>query len=158
MDLEGEQSNGSRNGPGFVAAVCVRDVWEDLSIDEKDWCVDVITAEILRHSEAWHSAERTDLSSMSADRPCAVVVSQLLDKPLAPSKINRVRDAFAAAITHPINDVRRHATSGVDEHFWPANRDLAMRSINALATNAQLIEQASRDRKGAAVRSATRLC
>ena len=44
----GEEFDLHRGGPGFVAAVCVRDHWEEMSDDERDWCVGVVCSEVRR--------------------------------------------------------------------------------------------------------------
>ncbi len=142
MDREAERRDGSQHGPGIVAAVCVRDHWEDMSVDEQDWCVDVVCSEILRQSDQWDRFKRAQRFSMAADRPSAAVVSLLLGKPLTEAQMLRVREAFAAAITHPIDEVRWYATWGIDGQFWAVDRVMALRCVNAIATEATLIDDA----------------
>jgi len=117
MDREAEQPDGSRHGPGFVAAVCVRDHWDEMSVEERDWCVDVVVSEILRQSDQWSQVERMQRFSMAADRPCALVVSLLFGKTLTEERMLRVRQAFTAALTHPIEEVRWYMTWGIDRQF-----------------------------------------
>lgn len=141
MEREIEGPLGSRHGPGFVAAVCVRDHLGEMSVDERDWCIDVVCSEILRQSDQWSQIERMQRFSMSADRPSASVVSLLLDKSLTEVQILRVRRAFAAALTHPVEEVRWYATWGIDGQFWSVDRGVALRCVNAIATEAALIGQ-----------------
>jgi hypothetical protein len=56
--------------------------------------------------------------------------------------MERVRRAFAAALTHPIEEVRWYATWGIDEQFWAVDPVVALRCVNAIATEAALIDQA----------------
>jgi tRNA A37 threonylcarbamoyladenosine biosynthesis protein TsaE len=142
MDRETEHPDGSRHAPGFVAAVCVRDRWEEMSDDERDWCVDVVCSEVFRQADAWNMLDRSQRFDMAADRPSAFVITALMAKPLEPAHMSRVRDAFVTAITHPIEEVRWYAVAGIDTPFWAANRDVAMRSVNAIATEALLIDRA----------------
>lgn len=142
MDREMEQTDGSRHGPGFVAAVCVRDHWDEMSVDERDWCVDVVCSEISRQSDQWSRIERMQRFSMAADRPSASVVSLLLGKSLTEVQVLRVRRAFASALTHPIDEVRWYATWGINGQFWAVDRVMALRCVNAIATEADLIDQA----------------
>lgn len=51
MDRTAEHPDNSRNAPGFVAAVCVRDHWEEMMPEEKEWCIDVICSEVSRHAD-----------------------------------------------------------------------------------------------------------
>jgi hypothetical protein len=142
MDRDAAQPDSSQHGPGFVAAVCVRDHWDDMSTEERDWCVDVVCSEISRQSDNWNHLERMQRFSMGADRPCASVVSLLIGKPLTPAQTACVRQAFVAAIAHPIDEVRWYATWGIDGRFWAADRGLALRCVNAIVTEADLIDRA----------------
>ncbi len=142
IEREVEQPHGSRHGPGFVAAVCVRDHWDEMSIEERDWCVDVVVSEILRQSDQWSQLERMQRYGMAADRPCAFVISLLLGKTLPPERMLHVRQAFTVALTHPIEEVRWSATWGIDRQFWAVGRGIAMRCVNAIATEAALTDAA----------------
>jgi len=141
MDRTAEQPDNSRNASGFVAAVCVRDHWDEVLPEEKEWCIDVICAEISRHAEQWGAIDRLQRFSMLADRPCAFVVPLLLSKTLTEAQTQRVRQAFIDAVTHPIDEVRWYATWGIDDTFWAENPALALRAVNALATEAALADR-----------------
>jgi hypothetical protein len=142
MDREKDDSDGPRHAPGVVAAVCIRDHWDDMSPAQCDWCVDVICSEVMRHANERSGFERMQRNSMAADRASAFVLALLLDKALPLAQMERVREAFAAAMTHPIDEVRLYATWSIDEKFWAANRAIALRCINAIATEADLIDNA----------------
>lgn len=137
-----EDPLGSHHGPGFVAAVCIRDHWEEMSTDEQDWCADIVCSEILRQSDQWNHIERVQRFSMAADRPSASVVSLLLGKPFTEAQVLRVRQAFVAALTHPIDEVRWCAAWGIDGQFWAVDRVTALCCVNAITTEASLIDQA----------------
>lgn len=141
MDRALERPDNSRNAPGFMAAVCVRDHWDEMSPEEKEWCIDVITSEISRNADQWGTIDRVQRFSMLADRPCAYALPLLLTKPLTETQTPRVRQAFIAAITHPIDEVRSYATWGIDNKFWAVSPDLALRAVNALATEAALADR-----------------
>lgn len=141
MDRTGEHPDNSRNAPGFVAAVCVRDHWDEMLPEEKEWCIDVICSEISRHADQWGTIDRLQRFSMLADRPCAFVVPLLLSKPLTEAQTPRVRQAFIAALTHPIDEVRWYAIWGMNDKVWAANPALALRAVNAIATEAALADR-----------------
>lgn len=141
MDRTAEHPDNSRNAPGFVAAVCVRDHWDEMSPAEKDWCIDVICSEISRHADQWGTINRVQRFSMLADRPCAFVVPLLLSKPITEAQTPRVRQAFIDALTHPIDEVRWYATWGINDKLWAANPALALRAVNAIATEAALADR-----------------
>ncbi len=140
MDRTVEHPDNSRNAPGFVAAVCVRDHWDEMLPEEKEWCVDVICSEISRHADQWGTVDRFQRFSMLADRPCAFVVPLLLSKHLAEAQAPRVRQAFIAALTHPIDEVRWYAILGINDKVWAVDPALALRAANALATEAALAD------------------
>ena len=118
MDRTAEHPDNSRNAPGFVAAVCVSDHWDEMMPEEKEWCIDVICSEISRHADDWGTIDRAQRFSMLADRPCAFVVPLLVSKPLTEAQTPRVRRAFIAALTHPIDEVRWYAIWGMNDKVW----------------------------------------
>jgi hypothetical protein len=141
MDRTAEHPDNSRNAPGFVAAVCVRDHWDEMLPEEREWCIDVICSEIFRHADQWGTIDRVQRFSMRADRPCAFVVSLLVSKPLTEAQTPRVRQAFIAALTHPIDEVRWYFISGMNDRVWAGNPALALRAVNAIATEAALADR-----------------
>lgn len=141
MDRTTAHPDNSRNAPGFVTAVCARDHWDEMSSEEKEWCIDVICSEISRLADQWGTIDRVQRFPMLADRPCAFVVPLLLSKPLTEAQTPRVRQAFIAALTHPIEEVRWYATWGINNKLWAANPALALRAVNAVATEAALADR-----------------
>lgn len=141
MDRTAEYTDSSRNAPGFVAAICVRDHWDEMSLEEKDWCIDVICSEISRTADQWRTLDRQQRCSMLADRPCAFVLPLLYSKPLTENQTPRVRHALINAVTHPVDEVRWYATLGIDDKFWAVNPDLALRIVNAIATEAAFTDR-----------------
>jgi hypothetical protein len=127
-------------GPGVVAAVCIRDHWDEMSESQRSWCVERACSEVVSTANKWGEVERMQRFGMSADRSCAWVVPLLLLEPLSSDQETRVKDALAALVTHPIDEVRRFAVSGIAEHFWPSDRALAIKCVNALAWEAMLIQ------------------
>ena len=142
MDLLAEDEDDSRHAPGFVAAVCIRDRWGDMTSAQKDWCVDRACAEVMRHADHADYTDRIGKNSMAADRACAFMLATLLRKPLDPTRTERVKTAFAAALTHPVEEVRSYATWSIDDTVWAADRALALRCVNAIAAEAAIIDEA----------------
>lgn len=142
MDCEAGGEDSSRHAPGFVAAVCIRDRWDDMTSAQKDWCVDTVCAEVMRHSDDADHMERVQNNSRAADRACAFVLPTLLRKPLDPTRAERVKAAFAAALTHPVAQVQSYATWSIDDTVWATDRALALRCLNAIAAEAAIIDKA----------------
>lgn len=140
-DRESDDDIGARNGPGVVAAVCIRDHWAEMSEEDREWCSDVACSEVMRHADNWNHTVRIQRHDMAADRACASVMPVLLTSSTSEPMSLRVRTAVAAAITHPVDEVRWFATWGVNAHVWAADRAIALRCIHAIAAEAGLLEQ-----------------
>ena len=138
-----EEHNLGRGGPGFVAVVCVRDHWDEMSSDERDWCLDVVCSEVEREGDHWNQLARVQRGGMSADRPCAWVLPLLLGKSLDQAQSSRIRQVLVIALTHAIDEVRWYAASGIGKYLWAVDRDLTLRCVNVLATEATLVQQAA---------------
>lgn len=142
MDRDTEQPDGSRDGPGLVAAACVRDHWEEMSGEQRDWCVSVVCSEVLRQADYLDPLNHKQSSAMSAEAASSSVIPLLLHRPLSPADMLLVRETFVAALTHPVDEMRWAVTWSVNAQFWATDRDLAMRCVNAIATEAELVDQA----------------
>ncbi len=135
----GEREPGD-GGPGYVAAVCIRDNWDEMSDDERSWSVERACFEVGSDAENWNHFQRVQRYEMSADRPCAFVLPLLIGRTLPDDQMAKVRQAFSQSLTHPIDEVRSYAAKGIGTNLWEIDRDLAIRCANALAMEAELIE------------------
>jgi len=131
----------SAGAPAIVAAVSVRDHWQDLSDDEKLWCVEQICSSVLATANTWNRMATVQRFEMSSDRACAWAMSVLITKNLPNKLQGRVKEAFVAALTHPVEEVSWYATWGASE-LWPNNRELACRSVYIIAMEARMIGSA----------------
>jgi hypothetical protein len=142
MDHEADQEGVTRHAPGLVAAVCIRDCWDEMTGEQRDWCVDTVCAEVLQHADDADHMERVQNYPMAADRASALVLPLLLRKPLDAARMDSVKTAFAAALTHPVEQVQWYATWSIDDNVWAIDRALALRCVNAIATEAALVDEA----------------
>ncbi|MGA2065681.1 MAG: hypothetical protein ABSG86_11960 [Thermoguttaceae bacterium] len=129
-----------QGGPGYVAAVCVRDHWDEMADSEREWCVGCVCSEVERGANNWNQMARVQRYEMSADRPCAWVVPLLLGKSLAQQQQRRVAQALVLGLTHATNEVRSYAAWGVAKNLWTMDRDLALRCVHTLAAEASLLQ------------------
>lgn len=135
--LELEDHDLGREGPGIIAAVCIRDHWADLTDDEKDWCVTITCTEIARRCDSWSPVERMQRGMLSADRTCASVIAGLLRRVMSASQYDMVRATLIMALTHAITEVRAYAANGVGtSRLWEVDRDVVFRILDAIATEA----------------------
>jgi hypothetical protein len=135
-------------GPGFVAAVCIRDHWDELTGEEREWCTVRVCGEIERYSDDWHYISRMQQGGMSGDRPAAWILSALLGHSLTPSLVHRVKEAFLLALTHANDEVRGFTASGIGANLWNVDRNLALKCINTLAIEATMIQFANNSQRG----------
>ena len=134
-----DEEIGAQGGPSIVAAVCVRDHWEEMTVDEQAWCVERVRSELMRDANNWNSMARAQRFDLSADRACAWAVAGLIDKFTSGEPLRRVQEAFVVALTHPTDEVRWYATWGIAEQLWSIDRELTLRCVNALATEARIV-------------------
>lgn len=126
-------------GAGFVAAICVRDHWYEMSVEEREWCVGVICAEVDRECNNFDNLARVQRYT-SADRACAWVLPLLIGKSLSDHQKVCVHQTLVIALTHAINEVRAYATLSIGQHLWTIDRELALLCVNALAKQAMLVQ------------------
>ena len=131
--------------PGIVAAVCLRDHWDEMTEDEREWCVERACDEVLDHADDWSHMQRVQRFGLLPDRSCAWVMAGLLGRKLSVPQRARVEVAFIAALTHPTEEVQWHAIWGVAAQTWAIDRDLCLRSVNAIAMEAAILWDARRE-------------
>jgi hypothetical protein len=146
-DREVEDELGERDGPGCVAAVCVRDHWDELTMDERRWCTSVVSEEILKTADQSTMTERVQRNDMAADRLCARVVPVLFTNVSEPERAF-LRKVLAAAVLHPIEEVCWSAAWGVNDQVWRHDRSLALRCLNAIAIHASRVDDLWLSRDG----------
>lgn len=141
-----------RGGPEYVAAVSIRDHWEEMMDDERGWCVDRVCSEVERTQDNWERMERMQRNELSTDRACAWALSALLGKSLSEVQRFRARNAFVAALTHATGEVRWYAAWGVGKNLWTIDRKLTLRCVNAIAFETRMVQDAIDEKQGRRVR------
>ena len=142
IDGDADESNQpGEGGPAYVASVCIRDHFDELTEEDAAWCIATVCEAIETSAVNWHQMARVQRFSMAGDRPSAWVIPSVLNKDLAGELRKRVARALPLAVLHPVDEVRSYAASGVAHHLWSADRGLALRCINALAIEAHMVEE-----------------
>lgn len=124
-------------GPGYVAAVCVRDHWEELNPEEKKWCRELLLSKIMAEKDTGNEMVQIQRFAMASSRAAARVLPLFLDDADEITR-KRVREAIAAALTHAIKEVREYAAHAVGLYLWERDADLASACIAALIDLATL--------------------
>jgi tRNA A37 threonylcarbamoyladenosine biosynthesis protein TsaE len=141
VPAESEQANMlAADAPAFVASVCVRDHWEEMTLEQQSWCAEIVADAVLQSANQWNHTDRVQILSMASDRPCAYVIAGLASKECTGAMKSVVEAAFVAALTHPVNEVRAHALQGIADLLCGPNPALAKQCIYALAAEGQTLQ------------------
>lgn len=127
-------------GPAIVAAVCVRDHWEELSLGERDWCIDITCHAVEQDCDTHDELICVSKADIDASRPAAFVLSAILAHDLASQARQRVLHALACGLTHAVDQVLAYAAEGVGTFHCRADIHLAESCVGALAMRANLLD------------------
>ena len=132
-----------RNGPGFVASICIRDHLSDLDERDFEWCARRVEFEVRRKSETADKFERCG-RGMEADRVCASVVPILATQPRKIHGFDAMT-LLSLSLTHPIDHVSEYAFNGLGAVVGEEHRALVLQCVAAAAYRSRLAT-ASRER------------
>lgn len=118
-----------RDGPGFAAAVCIRDHLNELDQSEFAWCAERVDYEVQRKSTTTDRVDRLG-RSLRADRASASVVP-LLAVHLARADGIDATALLALALTHPIREVSEFAFGGLGAFVGDEHKPLALQCVAA---------------------------
>ena len=135
-----------RDGPGLVAAVCIRDYLDELDDDEFQWCVRSIECEVRRDAESHDLSILHGRGRLKADRACASVVC-LLAVDARSAKIVDISALLSLALTHPVEQVAEYANAGLGIHLGQEEGGLVLRCAAAAAYRARLISELREEQK-----------
>jgi hypothetical protein len=139
-DLDEEEPLGewASGGPAITAAFVVRDHWDKLSEEERDWAIVMIAAAVETRANNWHHIATMQRNEMSPDRSCAAAAMTLPSQVLT-KKQKAISDRIVPmALTHPVDEVRWYVVHAVSL-IWGTQPNLALRSVQAIAKEASLL-------------------
>jgi hypothetical protein len=121
-------------GPVFVAAVCIRDHWPEMSPDEQRWCA-AITCDSLKNQPNDETSVFTG-SPIEGSVATAYVLPSLFGKDLGEKIERRLLPTLAATLTHGSNAVIKAVAQGIGAYLWKVDRSLALTCIQAFILEA----------------------
>lgn len=133
-----------RGGPAIVAAVCVRDHWEEISSVAQSWCIDIVCAAVEREADNWNHTARVQHNSMSPDRCSALVIWRFLSTSMVSKARTRILYVASLTVTHAIDEVRQYGALGIARYVASTDRALADRCVSAIATQASSVARDSK--------------
>ncbi len=123
------------SGGTHIAAVCLRDHWEELSADERDWCIETVCVKIEARDESgllpYSRVTQTDSLA-----PCALIIPFLLARDHEAARVSRLLRCLSRLILHPTGDVSHFAAHGIGLFLLPVNRALALSCVAAMLAHA----------------------
>jgi hypothetical protein len=125
-------------GPAHVAAICVRDHWDELSQEERIWCIDIILDSVSEDADNQHELNRHSRNSMEASRPAAFILPALFGKGLPRETEERLHEGLAISLTHASKEVVEFASEGIGTFLWQNDRERTLLCIAALIFETQL--------------------
>ena len=124
--------------PEMVAAVCIKDHLDDLTEDDRTWCVETLVSEVKRNNDS----ELTGVIDSTNHLSPSVLAANVLPKVLAAYPNNeRNLEAVALTITHASYNVSFNAALGIAAHLGTKHGDLTLRCAGAVAMNANLLTE-----------------
>jgi hypothetical protein len=125
-----------RGAPGLIAAVCVRDHWEELGDDDRQWCLDTLVDAVQVDADSKDSFVQMSKSDLSPSRPAAYVLSKALTHELSDAQRQAVQNGICYGLTHVTAQVAEYAAAGVGRYLATSDDAFCLRCIGCLAEQA----------------------
>lgn len=109
-------------GPGIVAAVCIRDHWDNLGTDDREWCMTTVLKHVLCPPKGEDYSEFVVKNPFNGVPACAHVLP-LMRMRSGPDRL--IENGMIAALLHFNEDVRHQAIRGVSEFVLENDNRLA---------------------------------
>lgn len=136
-DAKGALPRLATGSPAFIAVVCVRDHWDEMEQQDRDWCIEQLEAALREDAETTNETLRASRSDMDAAVAAASVTPILLTKVSSASEVDRVKTMLAVAMTHAVSNVVRHAAAAVGREHAILNPTIFAGCIAAVVEQVQ---------------------
>ena len=128
-------------GPEMVAAVCVKNHLDELTENDRTWCIETLVSEVERDVGTKPLGLIASTNQLSPD----TLAANALPKVLAADPNNvRILEAVARAITHASYDVSTNAALGIAAYLGTRYGNLTLRCAGAVAMKANLLTENER--------------
>lgn len=125
------------DAPSYVAAVCARDHWDEMSAVEQRWCMDQLVGAVRRHADSDDIALVHSGSDLQPAGPAAYALAAVLAHGVDEGRRAEVEDALVVALTHPVANVVAYAAEGVGSLLAAKNPNLVFRYLRILVARAR---------------------
>lgn len=134
-------------GPAYVAAVCIRDHWSDISSEDQEWCATIACDTVEADADVTDHFAIVARNPMEGSRPAAFAIPALFGKSLSRSTEARLLPALSKAVIHAVGETVSYAVHGIAVFLWKSDRALALTCIQALVMKAFKKEQFSQQQR-----------
>lgn len=115
----------------YIAAACIRDHWDEMSIEEKEWAAIAVFNSIEDDADETEFLSIRAHNSFEASRPAAFIVFALWGKELPEPIRERLLPAMSCAVIHAVEETSACAFRGVSTYLWASDRALSLTCLNA---------------------------
>lgn len=134
-DEEGTPRLLRRSGGPHIAAVCLRDHYDEMAPEELDWCIDTICGEIEAQSDATAFVVG-HVTTMDPLAPCVFILPLVVARDTNEARRPRLTHCLTIAILHSSSEVTQFTARGVGRFLLPAKRPLALSCVAAMLSRA----------------------
>jgi hypothetical protein len=136
----------ARGGPVIVAALCVRDYWNELNADDRTWCEERVLDRLSAAPDSPNPVEARIQSPMNGTQACANVVPLMRLRSDTPE----LTEALIVALLHFNDSVRQGAIAGVSRFVLDADQRLAAFCVWVLVSAADRRREIDKEESGQA--------
>lgn len=131
--------------PQRVAAVCITDHWEDMDVEDRDWCVQTLIRELEIASEHEDMVETIPGEPFTGNimRPNGLAAYTLPRILVSEQDNSTLLEALSTSVTHSSEQVAFNAAQGVVEYLKSTSPDLLLQCAGAIAMRASLLNECS---------------
>jgi hypothetical protein len=126
----------SRAGQAYVAAICIRDHWSEISSGDQEWCATTIFTAVEADADTRDHFAIAGRNPMEASRPAAFILTALFSRELSVHLQPRLLSALAKSVLHAVDETVDYAAKGIGCFLWETDRSLALTCVQALVTQA----------------------
>lgn len=130
-------------GISYIAAVCIRDHWDDLTDSQRKFCIDTVINSISENADTDDHTTVVSRSITDAAKPAAMILPLVYSKSLDVDTRNRVENALLLSLTHACHEVVECAGIGVGTYLWGENAELAGRCAALCVQRAEIFRELS---------------
>lgn len=123
-----------------VAAVCIRDHWDDLSPEQRDWCINCVCRSAAEGGDDHNSFGNLMRGSLELNQAAAEVLPVLLRKDLTDEHRQKVLSSLSIALTHPEDRLRLVTAQAVARHLWESDPEFVWCCVGAIVKEGSLLK------------------